>query len=115
MEEVEIVRKDLCKVIHKQVDEKFESINTCIKEIRDAVNKMQEIASGTKEIINILMEDRNQREPHVIAIKSKVWEAPWFKYIAITACIVTIVIIGAAIGNNMIDKYIQAMQIVNGG
>jgi hypothetical protein len=64
MDENEVVKKDVCKILHKQVDEKFIAIDCCIKEISDAVNEMKEISAGNKEIINMLMEERKWRIEH---------------------------------------------------
>ncbi len=126
MGEIDTVNKDVCKVIHKQVDEKFTAIDVYIQQNSSAVQKLQEVAASNNEILKILMEERAQRldfaqnkKEEKLEVKPdtapKMWQAPWFKYVVVTACIVAIVVIGAAIGNNLLDKYIQAMAILKGG
>jgi len=105
------VTKDLCKVIHKQVDERLDDLNACIKEIRDAVNEMREIAASNKEILNILMEERANRMQSIPKEmpKKHFLEMPWSKYVIITACFVIVLLVGGAVGSNILDHYIQVM------
>ncbi len=107
------VDKDLCKIIHKQVDKQIEGLQTCVAEIRGAIGEMKEIAASNNEILKILMEERSIRinQPSMIQSsgRKRFWEMTWFKYIVIAGCIVSVSVIGTAIGYNILDHYINAM------
>lgn len=98
-----VVTERLCKVIHKSVDDKIELIEEYIKEIRDAVTEMREIAASNKEILKILMEERSYRTN----TSSKIWDKSWFKYVVIAGCMLVLFLAGGAIGSNILDKYIK--------
>ncbi len=107
------VDKDICKIIHKQVDKQFEGLHACVAEIRGAVGEMKEIAASNNEILKILMEERtiriNQPQQQSSQPRQRFWEMGWFKYIVIAGCIIAIVVIGAAVGYNILDHYIKAV------
>ena len=37
--------------------------------------------------------------------EDRVWKQAWFKYIVLTACVVSVALVGSAIGLNLIDKW----------
>lgn len=122
------VDKDICKIIHKQVDKQFGEMQACVTEIRGAVGEMKEIAASNNEILKILMEERSARinqtqqpqqqlqqplpqaqQQQLPQPRKRFWEMGWFKYIVVAGCIIAVVIVGAAVGYNIIDHYIQAV------
>jgi hypothetical protein len=114
-----VVTERICKIVHKQVDEKFDSINSCIKEIRDAVSEMREIASGTKEIINILMEERKLKNENdakaPVEPKSSFWNTKAGALIPWLAFAVVAIIIVALVGTNLIEGWQQVKDYIPKG
>lgn len=118
----EPVQKENCEVMMGAIKDQITNNKARLDKHSDQIDDLFHIVdrlSAIEEQNNRLLEIALEREEvgctPVHTTEAKVWQQPWFKYIVITGCIVVIMVIGAAVGNNVLDKYIEAMRIVEGG
>jgi hypothetical protein len=113
----DIVSKSTCEAVQKdirgQIDNhknRLDKHSEEIDDLRHLVDKLTVIEEQNAKLLEIAMGGSKPSHPD-----SKVWQQPWFKYVVITGCVVVVILIGAAVGDNVLDKYIEAMKLLKGG
>lgn len=108
------VMKDLCKVIHKGVDERLDGIDCCIKEIREVVVKMGEISARTEAILKMLMDERTKNTEKVSPPmpKQSFWDTKAGAIIPWAVMAVIIIGMAALVGTNIIEGIQAAKGLV---
>lgn len=118
------VTKDLCKVLHANLQKEVGEVKDHIEKIDETINSLKTISEENQLIIKILMEERSRRmsQQHSTPVapiapvpqdKPKVWLQPWFKYIVFTACCGFIALIVLAVGKELIGQYIEALKLIS--
>ncbi|MCU7521927.1 MAG: hypothetical protein HF312_17055 [Ignavibacteria bacterium] len=102
-----VVSRDVCKVVHKAMDENIEEMKGHMQKIDESIASLSKISEQNQTIIEILMEERELRmtqtkSPHV-------WSQPWFKYIVVTGCIVLLILVLGVTSASVVEKTIQVL------
>ena len=97
--------------------EQSDKFASAITELKVISATQMTILSQTNKILEnqVTRQDRQEERTDRIverAASSKVpeersWKQPWFKYIIITLCVITVVIVGAAIGINALKEWAE--------
>ena len=118
MAENENVSKDICKIIHKEVDRRLNGLDDCIKDIRDAVNEMKEvsaasreIAASNKEILNFLMAQQS-KDKNILGKNETFWDTKSGQLIPWLGFAVIVIIIAALVGTNLIEGWQQVKDVI---
>lgn len=117
--EMEYVSKENCEVINGSIKEqlknnkdRLDKHSEQIDDLFHIVDRLSAIEEQNNRLLGIALGSEDNKPTQV---GPKVWQQPWFKHVVITGCIVVIIVIGAAVGNNILDKYIEAMRLFEGG
>lgn len=124
-----VISKDACEQCQKNIfaqlgklwdkDDGFETTITELKVIGERQLVLQEQNS---KMIAKLEDRQNNLEDNYAntltklvaqtsATQEKFWKQPWFKYVIITTCIIFVVVVGAAVGVNVIDTWKSAISV----
>jgi copper chaperone CopZ len=116
----ENVKEKTCGVCRKDLDKQLEKVDTRLghhdAEIVDLKLISEQLLVLQKQNTKIIEELQKKLEAKPEKDESsgfaKIAEQNWFKYIIITACIVTVLIVGAAIGQNALNDYLELIKSI---
>ena len=116
----ENVKEKTCGVCRKDLDKQLEKVDTRLGnhdvEIIDLKLISEQLLVLQKQNAKIIEEIQKKYEvkPEKTELTSfdKIAEQNWFKYIIITVCIVTVLIVGAAIGQNALNDYLEVIKSI---
>jgi len=103
----------LCEEIHKRVDEKFNYIDKYIDSNTEAVRKLTASSIKQDQILELLQK-RIPASSIVATNIKKFYEYKWFTVVVITSCVALILVLGAAIGQNVLKEYADIIKIGTG-
>ena len=118
MAEENVVTERMCKVVHKDVDRRLDSLDGCIKEIRDAVNEMREVSISSREIATVNKEIlaflvlQQDKKNEVAEAKQSFWDTKTGEKVPLFIFIGIIILIAALVGTNLIEGLTKAKDIM---
>lgn len=74
------------------------------KRLQIVEKQMVEIAQSKKEPSEAKESKAERKEP--------IWKEKWFFFIVVTLCVILVLIVGAAVGQNMLKEYIEYLKSV---
>jgi len=117
---IEEVKKETCSVCRKDLDKQIDKIDVRITnhdaEIIDLKIISDQLLTLQKQNAIILRNIENKQEiPSQLStsLYVTIFEQVWFKYIICTICIVIILIVGSAIGQNAFSDYLEVLKTIS--
>ena len=113
------VKKETCSVCRRDLDKQLERVETKLghhdSEIIDLKLISEQLLTLQKQnskIIEELQKKHEAKPEDAITGFAKIADQTWFKYIVITICAVIVLIVGAAIGQNALNDYLEVIKSI---
>jgi len=117
---IEEVKKETCSVCRRDLDKQIDKIDVRITnhdaEIIDLKIISEQLLTLQKQNAIILRNIESKQEiPSQLStsLYATIFEQVWFKYIICTICIVIILIVGSAIGQNAFSDYLEVLKTIS--
>ena len=115
---IESVQKETCGVCRKDIDRQLEKAeirlanhDTDIVDLKIISEQLLILQKQNSKIIEEIQSSKLRELVVETSIFKNIIGQAWFKYIIITICILTITVIGAAIGQDILSSYLGAIKI----